>query len=76
MGSGSSAQAQKQQIETKRAVADETIETKCDPRLPYANFRELFTLKNYWKTIRRNDKDCAKTMFAQLVTEFIIYFLT
>ncbi len=30
-----------------------------DSRLPYPNFRDLFTLKNYWKTIRRNDKQCA-----------------
>ncbi|VDM80294.1 unnamed protein product [Strongylus vulgaris] len=36
-----------------------------DSRLPYPNFRELFTLKNYWKTIRRNDKDCGKMMLAK-----------
>ncbi|VDO93679.1 unnamed protein product [Heligmosomoides polygyrus] len=36
-----------------------------DSRLPYPNFRELFTLKNYWKTIRRTDKECGKTMLAK-----------
>ncbi|VDL70556.1 unnamed protein product [Nippostrongylus brasiliensis] len=36
-----------------------------DSRLPYPNFRELFTLKNYWKTIRRNEKDCGKMLLAK-----------
>lgn len=35
---------------------------KMDSRLPYTDFRELFTLKNYWKTVRRNDVICGKTM--------------
>uniref|UniRef100_A0A914HD98 Globin family profile domain-containing protein n=1 Tax=Globodera rostochiensis TaxID=31243 RepID=A0A914HD98_GLORO len=35
---------------------------KMDSRLPYTDFRELFTLKNYWKTVRRNDVACGKTM--------------
>ncbi|VDO56664.1 unnamed protein product [Haemonchus placei] len=36
-----------------------------DSRLPYPNFRELFTLKNYWKTIRRNEKDSGKLLLAR-----------
>jgi hypothetical protein len=35
---------------------------KVDSRLPFTNFKELFTLKNYWKTVRRNDQICAKTL--------------
>jgi hypothetical protein len=35
---------------------------KVDSRLPFSNFKELFTLKNYWKTVRRNDAMCSKTM--------------
>ena len=35
---------------------------KVDSRLPFNEFRELFTLKNYWKTVRRNDSICAKAM--------------
>uniref|UniRef100_A0A1I8B2H1 GLOBIN domain-containing protein n=1 Tax=Meloidogyne hapla TaxID=6305 RepID=A0A1I8B2H1_MELHA len=35
---------------------------KVDSRLPFNEFRELFTLKNYWKTVRRNDSQCAKNM--------------
>ncbi|KAI1722816.1 globin domain-containing protein [Ditylenchus destructor] len=34
-----------------------------DRRLPYANFRELFNTKNYWKTVKRNEAQCAKMMF-------------
>ena len=36
-----------------------------DSRLPYPNFRELFTMKNYFKTVRRNEKECSKFMFAK-----------
>ena len=32
---------------------------KLDARLPYSGFRDFFTLKNYWKTVRRNEKGCA-----------------
>ncbi|CAI2355235.1 unnamed protein product [Caenorhabditis sp. 36 PRJEB53466] len=41
-----------------------------DTRLPYPNFRELFTMKNYWKTVRRNEKDCGKFMFAKYLNDF------
>uniref|UniRef100_A0A0K0DH64 ABC transporter ATP-binding protein n=1 Tax=Angiostrongylus cantonensis TaxID=6313 RepID=A0A0K0DH64_ANGCA len=36
-----------------------------DSRLPYPNFRELFTLKNYWKTVRRSEKECGKVLLAK-----------
>ncbi|GMR34689.1 hypothetical protein PMAYCL1PPCAC_04884, partial [Pristionchus mayeri] len=48
-------------------AADAPPET--DPRLPFANFRELFTLKNFWKTIKRNDVACGKTMLAKYLSE-------
>lgn len=32
-----------------------------DPRLPFANFRDAFSLKNYWKTVRRKET-FSKTM--------------
>jgi hypothetical protein len=38
-----------------------------DSRLPYADFRELFTLKNYWKTVKRNDKSCGKCLLFKFV---------
>lgn len=37
---------------------------KLDSRLPFSNYREAFTFKNYWKTIRRNEADCGKSLFA------------
>jgi hypothetical protein len=40
---------------------------KVDSRLPFNEFRELFTLKNYWKTVRRNDSICAKAMMYKCV---------
>lgn len=68
MGSGSSVQSRGL---AGGAGGDAGVENdeqpKVDPRLPYPNFRELFTLKNYWKTVRRNEHDCAKMMFAKLV---------
>jgi hypothetical protein len=35
-----------------------------DSRLPFANYREAFTFKNYWKTIRRNEAECGKNLLA------------
>uniref|UniRef100_A0A915DZB6 Globin family profile domain-containing protein n=1 Tax=Ditylenchus dipsaci TaxID=166011 RepID=A0A915DZB6_9BILA len=43
--------------------ADAEANVVVDKRLPFSQFRELFTMKNYWKTVRRNDKQCSKTMF-------------
>lgn len=36
-----------------------------DARLPFSNYREFFTLKNYFKSIRRAEADCAKNMLAE-----------
>lgn len=36
-----------------------------DNRLPFLQFRELYTLKNYFKTVRRYEDTCAKQMFFQ-----------
>jgi hypothetical protein len=36
---------------------------KLDPQIPFT-YREFFTLKNYWKSIRRNEADCGKAMLA------------
>lgn len=53
-----------------RQAPDEADEAppKVDTRLPFPQFRELFTLKNYWKTVRRNDKECGNAMFAKYVS--------
>ncbi|VDK55689.1 unnamed protein product [Anisakis simplex] len=67
MGSGSSAQAPRKRQSKSPAPPppEESSEPKCDPRLPYPNFRELFTLKNYWKTVRRNEKECGKMIMVK-----------
>ncbi|VDM96327.1 unnamed protein product [Thelazia callipaeda] len=83
MGSGNSAAASskihhKARSKNTTAVRAEDIgdgnnendaQQKMDLRLPYQQFREIFTLKNYWKTIRRNERDCAKTMFAKYLKQ-------
>ncbi|KRY35782.1 hypothetical protein T01_4066 [Trichinella spiralis] len=33
-----------------------------DKRLPFANYREWYSLKNFWKTIQRNKDQCAKIL--------------
>lgn len=33
-----------------------------DSRLPFGHYRELFTLRNYWKTVQRNKDACAKAL--------------
>jgi hypothetical protein len=64
MGSGASKNGSPSvAIVPQSAAADEgALAQKVDNRLPFTNFKELFTLKNYWKTVRRNDTNCSKTM--------------
>ncbi|KRY99702.1 hypothetical protein T11_15963 [Trichinella zimbabwensis] len=33
-----------------------------DKQLPFANYREWYSLKNFWKTIQRNKDQCAKIL--------------
>lgn len=33
-----------------------------DKRLPFVEFRDLYTLKNYWKTVQRNHKYCSNKL--------------
>ncbi|KAI6199902.1 Globin [Aphelenchoides besseyi] len=35
-----------------------------DKRVGMDSFRDFFTCKNFWKTVRRNQQQCGKTMFA------------
>ncbi|KAL3984596.1 Globin family protein [Acanthocheilonema viteae] len=79
MGSGSSVPVQSRNITGGGGggggdgggdvVVENGEQQKVDPRLPYPNFRELFTLKNYWKTVRRNERDCAKMIFAKYLKQ-------
>ncbi|CAD6186702.1 unnamed protein product [Caenorhabditis auriculariae] len=65
MGSGAS-----KDVKKPPPPPEEEAPPQLDARLPYPNFRELFTLKNYWKTVRRNDKDCGKFMLAKYLHDF------
>ncbi|KAI6186694.1 Globin [Aphelenchoides besseyi] len=38
-----------------------------DKRVGMDSFRDFFTCKNFWKTVRRNQQQCGKTMFAQFL---------
>ncbi|KAI6228929.1 GLOBIN domain-containing protein [Aphelenchoides fujianensis] len=38
-----------------------------DKRVGMDTYRDFFTLKNFWKTVRRNQQQCGKTMFAQFL---------
>ncbi|KAL1236911.1 Neuroglobin [Trichinella spiralis] len=40
-----------------------------DKRLPFANYREWYSLKNFWKTIQRNKDQCAKILLLRFLTE-------
>ncbi|CAB3398910.1 unnamed protein product [Caenorhabditis bovis] len=68
MGSGASKASKAAVVVEPEQPAAEA--PQLDARLPYPNFRELFTLKNYWKTVRRNEKECGKTMFAKYLNDF------
>ena len=83
MGSGASKNGTSMAIApTTNAAVEEKEPQKVDSRLPFSDFRELFTLKNYWKTVRRNDTQCAKTMAYKCgmgkggkATVFVLYWL-
>lgn len=34
----------------------------CDKRLPFENYREFFTLKNYWKSVDRKRTEASTQM--------------
>lgn len=51
-----------------------TLNMTVDNRLPFSQFRELYTLKNYFKTVRRNEKQCAKFMYYKYIN-FNIFLL-
>ena len=38
-----------------------------DSRLPFANYRELYTMKNFWKAVKRKEGPCSKQMFYKFV---------
>uniref|UniRef100_A0A5S6QXB5 GLOBIN domain-containing protein n=1 Tax=Trichuris muris TaxID=70415 RepID=A0A5S6QXB5_TRIMR len=40
-----------------------------DKQLPFANYREWYNLKNFWKTVQRNKDTCAKLMFFKYLEE-------
>ena len=65
MGSGASKPGTELEKTNGGPVNDDPqpMDIAVDSRLPCSNFRELFTLKNYWKTIRRNEKVCSKSMY-------------
>lgn len=70
MGSGSSvATTAKEAPSVSRSkVAEEPKSThEFDSRLPYSNFRDLFTLKNYWKVVRRSERESGKALVAKWV---------
>ncbi|GMS80103.1 hypothetical protein PENTCL1PPCAC_2278, partial [Pristionchus entomophagus] len=73
MGSGSSSSGRPSPSPAATAAKGgdqpEAAAPECDSRLPFSNFRELFTLKNYWKTVKRNDQQCGKTMMSKYLTE-------
>uniref|UniRef100_A0A7E4W3H9 GLOBIN domain-containing protein n=1 Tax=Panagrellus redivivus TaxID=6233 RepID=A0A7E4W3H9_PANRE len=46
-------------------VAEGSGPPPMDSRLPYSAFRDFYTLKNFWKTVQRAEKDARKNMFSK-----------
>ncbi|KJH43422.1 globin [Dictyocaulus viviparus] len=70
MGSSAGAKQAPQPEPVKgNAVTPAAEAPSVDSRLPYPNFRELFTLKNYWKSVRRNDKECGKLLLSKYLNQ-------
>ncbi|CAD5223903.1 unnamed protein product [Bursaphelenchus okinawaensis] len=47
------------------AAAKENAPPSLDTRIGFASFRDFFTLKNYWKTVRRGEAECGKNLLAR-----------
>lgn len=52
----------KQKSKTKKASLPDSQSAKktVDPRLPFANYRQIFSIRNAWKAVSRSMEDCAK----------------
>lgn len=46
---------------------DDKTPPTTDNRLPFGQYRELFTLRNYWKTVQRNKDTCGKQMLQKYI---------
>lgn len=64
MGCGGSKTDTVSEPKNENNAAGDNAVPNLDARLPYSNYREFYTFKNYWKTIKRNDAECGKNMFA------------
>uniref|UniRef100_A0A0K0FYQ4 Globin (inferred by orthology to a C. elegans protein) n=1 Tax=Strongyloides venezuelensis TaxID=75913 RepID=A0A0K0FYQ4_STRVS len=70
MGAGASSEKPSQLDNPRQQPSsDEGGLQKVDIRLPFSQFRELYTLKNYWKVIRRTEKESGKSMFAKYLKQ-------
>jgi len=49
--------------------AKDDTQKQLDARLPFANYREFFTLKNYWKAVGRREKECAKALLYKFIMD-------
>ena len=82
MGTGSSVPGAKETTSVSRITRVSSVEEakssghEFDTRLPYSNFRDLFTLKNYWKVVRRNERGCGKSLLAKFDFFLLYSFLT
>ena len=79
MGSGSSVAAPQREVSHvsrgKPAEETKTATHEFDSCLPYTNFRDLFTLKNYWKVVRRNERESGKALVSKYEIFIIFFFL-
>ena len=60
MGAGASNEASAHPPPSQ--APDQDTQKATDSRLPYQQYRDLFTLRNYWKTVQRNQDQCASAM--------------
>jgi hypothetical protein len=64
MGCGGSKTETAPEPKNENNAAETNAVPKLDSRLPFTNYRDFYSFKNYWKTIKRNDVECGKNMFA------------
>lgn len=58
----------KQKEKTVNLPDSQSSRKTVDPRLPFSNYRQLFSIRNAWKAIQRSMEECATETFIRFLT--------
>lgn len=59
---------EKKQKKTVNLPESHSARKTVDPRLPFSNYRQIFSIRNAWKAIQRSLEECATETFIRFLT--------